>query len=140
MTAKNSYIEVESFKFGDIARIWGRERLEHEIVVCRELVQGIVHEGLRFQSINPKWVKSTETFRGSPIVGFSAHQDHPPVLLRAEALEHLLRVARKAIDPDVARLADEYVTKHDFRKWLVHTGRALPGFWFDSGERHTRAG
>ena len=136
MKAQDSYINVESLKFGDIARIWGRERLQHEVVIGRELARGIVNEGLRFQSINPKWVKSSESFRGSPLVGFSAHQDLPPVLLRADALEHLLRVARHAVDPDISVLSDEYVLKDDFRKWLVHTGRALPEFWFDSGERH----
>ncbi len=139
MTTQESYTNVESFKFGDIARIWARERLEHEVVIGRELAQGVVYEGLRFQSINPRWVKSTEPFRGSPLVGFSAHQDLPPVLLRADALEHLLRIARDAVDPDISILSDEYVLKDDFRKWLVHTGRALPGFWFDSGERHIEA-
>lgn len=139
MTIQDSYTNVESFKFGDIARIWGRERLEHEVVIGRELAQGIIHEGLRFQSVNPKWVESSESFRGSPLVGFTAHQDYTPVLLRADALEHLLRVARNAVDPDISVLSDEYVLKDDFRIWLVHTGRALPRFWFDSSERHTKA-
>ncbi len=139
MTEKNSYINVESFKFGDVARIWGRERLEHEVVIGRELARGVIQEGLRFQSISPKWVKSSETFRGSPLVGFSAHQDLPPVLLRADALEHLLKVTRKAIDPDMSILSDEFVLKDDFRKWLVHSGRALPEFWFGPEERHVEA-
>ena len=136
MTDQDSYIAIESFKFGDIARIWGRERLEHEVVIGRELAQGIVHDGLRFQSINPRWVKSSESFRGSPLVGFSAQQDMPPVLLRASALEHLLRIARKALDPDMLVLSEEFVTKDDFRKWLVQTGRPLPKFWFGPEERH----
>ena len=139
MTEKDSYINVESFKFADVARIWGRERLEHEVVIGRELAQGVIQEGLRFQSISPKWVKSSESFLGSPLVGFSAHQELPPVLLRADALEHLLKVARKAIDPDMSILSDEFVLKDDFRKWLVHTGRALPEFWFGPKERHVKA-
>lgn len=139
MTEQQSYVEVDSFKFADIAAIWGRERLEHEVVIGRELAHGIIHEGLRFQSISPKWVKSSESFRGSPLVGFSVRQDLPPVLLRADALEHLLRVARNAVDPDKSILTDEFVTKDDFRNWLVHTGRALPEFWFDSSERQVEA-
>ena len=139
MSGNDSYINVESFKFADVARIWGRERLEHEVVIGRELARGIIQEGLRFQSISPKWVKSSETFRGSPLVGFSAHQDLTPVLLRADALEHLLKVTRMAIDPDMSILSDEFVLKDDFRKWLVHTGRALPEFWYGPKERHDQA-
>ena len=136
MAERESYIDVESFKFADIAKLWGRERLEHEVVIGRELAHGIINEGLRFQSISPKWVKSSESFRGSPLVGFSARQDLPPVLLRADALEHLLRVARNAVDPDMSILFDEFITRDDFRNWLVHSGRALPSFWFDTNERH----
>ncbi len=45
MSEKDSYINVESFKFGDVARIWGRERLEHEVVIGRELARGVIQEG-----------------------------------------------------------------------------------------------
>ena len=130
------YHEIESFRFADIVKHWGRERLVHDVVVARELARGIIREGLRFQSVDPKWTKSTEPFRGYPLVGYSARQDLPPIIIRAEALEHLLRVEREAIDPDFLTLYPECVTKDDFRKWLVHTGRPLPRFWFGSEERY----
>lgn len=67
-----TYHEIGSFKFGDIVRHWGRERLVHEVIIVRELARGIIREGLRFQSVNPRWTKSSETFRGYPLVGYSA--------------------------------------------------------------------
>lgn len=59
-----------------------------------------------------------------------------PILIRAEALEHLLAVELKVIDPDVQLLHSEFVKKEDFRIWLVHTGRTLPKFWFAQSERY----
>jgi hypothetical protein len=126
---------VESYKFGDIVKLWGRERLAHDVIVARELAKGIIQEGLRFQSINPKWVKSSVEFRCYPYVGYVAREGDKPAIIRAETLEHLLRVLREAIDPDMRILGEEFVTKTDFRNWLVHTGRALPAFWFDGSER-----
>jgi hypothetical protein len=60
-------------------------------------------------------------------------------MLRAVALEHLLAVARDASEPDPAILHAEFVTKHDFRNWLVHTGKALPAFWYAAEERYKEA-
>jgi hypothetical protein len=131
----DQYLDVESFKFGDIVKHWARERLVHEVIVGRELARGIVREGLRFNSVDPKWTKATIELRGSPLIGFSARQDLPPVLLRALALEHLLAVEREAVDPDLYLLSDEIVTRNDFRVWLVKTGRPYPKFWFGAKER-----
>lgn len=134
-----SFTEIESFKFADVVKRWGRERLVHELIVARELARGIIREGLRFQSVDPKWTKSSTSFRGYPLVGYSARQDLPPILIRAEALEHLLAVEREASDPDSSLLRDEFVTKNDFRNWLVKTGRPMPFFWFGAEERHIEA-
>lgn len=139
MPAPETFHEVESFKFKDIVRHWGRERLVHEVLVFRELAQGIIREGLKFQSVDPKWTKATEAFRGYPLVGYSSFQGLPPILIRAEALEHLLAVERDAAEPDLGILHAEYVTKADFRQWLVSTGRAYPAFWFGGHERYAEA-
>ena len=136
---QDAYIEIDSFKFADITRHWARERLVHEVLVGRELARGIVREGLRFNSVDPKWAKSTTPFRGYPLVGYSARQDLPPIIIRATALEHLLAVEREAIDPDLNLLSDEIVTKNDFRVWLIKTGRQLPKFWFGQEERAIEA-
>ena len=129
------YLDVESFKFADVVKHWARDRLVHEVIVGRELARGVVRDGLRFNSVNPKWAKPTMELRGSPLVGFSAREENPPVLLRAIALEHLLAVEREAIDPDHYLLSDEIVTRNDFRTWLVKTGRSFPRFWFGPEER-----
>lgn len=127
---------VESLKFRDLVTLWARERLMHEVLVAREIARGIICDGLRFQSIDPKWLKSGVAFRGYPYVGYAARAGAKPIIIRAEALEHLLAVMREAADPSSAILSEERVTKADFRDWLVHTGRSFPAFWFDSSERH----
>ncbi len=131
-----NYCEVERFKFRDIVQHWGRERLVHDVIVSQELAKGIVREGLRFQSVDPKWTKSTEVLHGYPLIGYSAYQHTPPILIRAEVLEHLLGVERKSTDVDLSLLHSEFVTKNDFRKWLIGTGRVLPRFWFGPDEHY----
>lgn len=130
---------VESYKFRDVVKLWGRERLAHDVIVAKDLAVGIVCEGLRFQSVNPKWLSPTESFRGYPYVGYCARQGSQPIVIRADALEHLLRVSRGIVDPDLGTLGEEFVTKIEFRNWLTHTGRALPKFWFDESERYVAA-
>ena len=136
---QDQYFEIESFKFADITRHWARERLVHEVLIGRELARGVVGEGLRFNSVDPKWAKATTPFRGYPLVGYSARHDLPPIIIRAIALEHLLAVEREAEDPDMYILSDEIVTKDHFRIWLVKTGRQLPKFWFGPEERAVEA-
>jgi hypothetical protein len=131
----DQYLDVESFRFADVVKHWARERLVHEVIVGRELTRGIIREGLRFNSVDPKWTKSNTELRGSPLVGFSPRQDTPPILLRAIALEHLLAVEREAVDPDLYLLGDEIITRNHFRVWLVKTGRSFPKFWFGPEER-----
>lgn len=126
---------VESYKFSDVVKLWSRERLVHEVLVSKELVKGIVAEGLRFQSTDPAWINSGEPLRGYPYVGYASLADHKPIIIRASVLEHLLSVMRSDVDPQLLLLTDEFVTKNDFRHWLVRTGSPLPSFWFGTNER-----
>jgi hypothetical protein len=128
-------VTAESIKFADLVALWARERLVHEVLVARELAHGIVVEGLRFQSTDPTRLHASEAFRGYPFVGYCAREGAKPVILRADALEHLLAVMRAASDPSTELLADTRVTRLDFRHWLIHTGRPLPAFWFGPEER-----
>ena len=123
-------MEIESYKFWDIVELWGREQLEHEIIISRKLAVGIVKDGLRFQSTNPKWLKPTEELLSYPYVGYSAHPGEEPVILKAEVLEHLLSVASAKVEASKQLLQNEVITKHDFKAWLVRTGQSFPKFWF----------
>ena len=122
---------VESYKFWDVVTLWARERLEHEDIVASALARGIIRDGLRFQSIDTRWAKNEKLdFRGDPYVGFVAKPGQPMVVLRAEALEHLLTIVRTAKKPSRKKLKDEFVLKEDFKNWLEQTGQPLPSFWF----------
>jgi hypothetical protein len=126
---------VETYKFWDVVALWSRERLENDVVVARALARGIIVDGLRFQSIDPRRIKSDRSLSGYPYIGYAALPDAPPVLLRAEALEHLLAVVRQAAVPSREILAPEFVARADFRTWLAATKQALPSFWFTDEER-----
>jgi hypothetical protein len=122
---------VETYKFWDVVSLWAREQLQHEQIVARALARGVVVDGLRFQSVDPRWVKADRSLTGYPYVGYAARPDAQPVLLRAEALEHLLGVVRTAAEPLRDALTEEFVSRQDFRVWLEATKQALPSFWFD---------
>ena len=126
---------IESYTFGDIVHRWARERLIHEILVARELAKGVVDEALQLQSINPKHLKSSASLRGEPYLGYSGQDRNKPVLLKAAAFRHLCEVSNGRVDASFDILRYELVTKADFRDWLVHTGRAMPAFWFAEDER-----
>ncbi len=99
------------------------------------LARGIVRDGLPFQSIDTGWMERREpVFRGDPCVGFVARPDGPILVLRAEALEHLLSIVRTARKPSRKIRKDEFVLKDDFKKWLIETGQYLPSFWFSANE------
>ncbi len=123
-------MEIDSYKYWDIVELWGRELLEHEIITSRRLAVGVIKEGLRFQSTNPKWLKSTEEFLSYPYVGYSARPGEEPVVLKSEVLEHLLSVASDKSEASKLILQNEVVTKYDFKSWLVRTGQSFPEFWF----------
>ena len=57
------------------------------------------------------------------------------MLLRAEALEHLLAVVRQAAVPSREILGAEFVLREDFRAWIRATRQMLPSFWFGDDER-----
>jgi hypothetical protein len=126
---------VETYRFWDVAALWARERLDNEIVVARALGRGVIVDGLRFQSVDPQWIKTDRSLNGYPYVGYAAKPDTPPVLLRAEALEHLLSIVRQATTPSRELLASEFVSREEFRAWLASTDQALPSFWFTDSER-----
>jgi hypothetical protein len=130
---------VASYKFWDIAALWAAERLDNELVIARALARGIIVDGLRFQSVDSKWVKPSRSLTGYPYVGYAADPEKPPVLLRAEALEHLLAVVRQAAVPSRQILGDEFVLRDDFRAWIRATRQMLPAFWFGDEERRIEA-
>ncbi|MDH5387750.1 MAG: hypothetical protein OEY06_04805 [Gammaproteobacteria bacterium] len=65
-------MDIESYKFWDIVELWGRERLEHDVVISKELSIGIIKDGLKFQSTDPNWLSSSEELLSYPYVGYSA--------------------------------------------------------------------
>lgn len=122
---------VESYKFWDVVTLWAKEKLEHEDIVASALARGIIRDGLKFQSIDTRWVKNKELeFRGEPFVGFVSKPGDSVAVLRTEALEHLLAIVRTAKKPSRKILKDEFVLKADFRNWVTETGQSHPIFWF----------
>jgi hypothetical protein len=125
---------VESYRFWEVVVQWARERLQHEHVVARVLAKGVVREGLRVQSVDPRWV-NTGTFelRGAPLVGYVAREGDLPIFIRASALAHLRQVVERAAVPEPQTLQDEFITKQDFQAWLLQSKIAEPSFWFEAG-------
>ncbi|MCK5684256.1 hypothetical protein KAJ27_09040 [bacterium] len=126
--------QVESYKFWDIVKLWGRETLEHDVIIARKLAQGVIKKGLRFQSTNPKWLNSTEELLSYPYIGYTSIATEGPIIVKAGVLAHLINVAEETADPSELVLKDEVVLKNDFKKWLVRTGQAFPKFWYGSDE------
>ncbi len=46
----NEGIYVESYKFWDVVSLWGRETLEHDVLVAKKLANGVIKQGLWMQS------------------------------------------------------------------------------------------
>ena len=122
--------QVESYKFWDIVNLWGRETLEHDVIIARKLAKGVIKTGLRFESTNPRWLKPNEELLSYPYIGYTAIATELPIIIKAEVLAHLIHVAEEQADPSKQILNDEFVLKNDFKKWLVRTGEAFPKFWF----------
>lgn len=127
--------EVESYKFWDVVSLWARERLEHEETVARALAAGVVRDGLRCCSVDPRWRDGRMELRGYPYVGYCAKPDAAPVILRAAVLEHLLAVVQRAETPARALLMEEFIARADFAAWLDSTGQPQPAFWFGAPAR-----
>jgi len=123
---------VESYKFWDIVKLWARERLQHEVLISKRMAIGIIKEGLRFQSTDPKWLKPSEVELSYPYIGYIAIPGEKPVILKAEVLEHLLSASRSDGDISSSIVNEEFVTKSDFKSWLVRTGQSFPDFWFEN--------
>jgi hypothetical protein len=132
---------VESYKFWDVVTLWAKERLDHEDIVARALAVGIIKDGLKCQSIDMLWVKDGKVdiiFRGYPYVGYCAEPEGSMVILRAEALEHLLAIVRKAKTPSKKLLKDEFIFKNDFRNWIEKTEQPFPNFWFSESKEEVK--
>ena len=127
---------IESHKFWDIVTLWSRERLEHESLVARALATAIVKEGLMLHSTDPKWVKGNDgnfELKGTPYVGYDPTGSGEVMILKSEALEHLLNVVRSAREPDHSILSGEFIFRADFARWLIWSGEEWPKFWFPEG-------
>ncbi len=122
---------VESYKFWDIVTLWAREKLIYETIVASALAKAIIRQGLKCNSIDTRWgsEKNLE-FKGDPYVGFVSRPDDSVIILRSEALEHLLAIVRTAQKPSNTILKQEFIRKNDFKNWLEETGQELPVFWF----------
>ncbi len=59
------------------------------------------------------------------------------MVLRAEALEHLLSIVRKAEPPSRQTLHEEFIFRDDFKKWLIWSKFSLPAFWYGNEETDT---
>lgn len=128
--------KIESHKFWDLVTLWAKERLEHESLVARALAAAVVNDGLILHSTDPKWVRGNDgTFelRGTPYVGYDPLGVGEVMILKRETLEHLLSVVRAAKEPDKFKLADEFVFRSDFARWLIWSEEELPQFWFPEG-------
>lgn len=133
---------VESYKFWDVVTLWARKSLEHEDVVARALARGVIRDGLRFLSVDPKWLQSNKAeveFRGYPYVGYCAKPNDPIIVLRVEALEHLLSIVERAEAPSQSLLRELFVSRNDFRTWLESANQTLPDFWYGNEKRQIEA-
>jgi hypothetical protein len=123
---------VESYRFWEVVTQWAQDKLRHEHVVARVLAKGVVRDGLRVQSVDPRWLTpGTFELRGAPLVGYVAGEGMLPVFIRASALTRLRGVVERAAAPQAAALYEEFMTKQDFHAWLTRWGLALPAFWFE---------
>lgn len=127
---------VETYRFWDVITLWGRERLEHEEIVARALARAFVVDGLRIQSVDPRWTPGSDPrveFKGYPYVGYCAKPGLPACIVRAETLQHLLAIVQQAETPSRDRLAEAFIGREDFRRWAESSGLSLPAFWFGTG-------
>ena len=125
--------QVESYRFWEVVTQWAREKLQHEHVVARALAKAVVRDGLRLQSVDPRWpTPGTFELRGAPLVGYVAKEGGLPIFIRAKALAHLQSIVERAATPQPEVLFEEFLTKQDFRAWLTHAELPVPSFWFEA--------
>ena len=130
---------VETFKFWDIVTQWSRETVQGEEIIARAMARGIIIDGLRCQSTDPRWMKTDGSLTGSPFVGYAALPDQLPIVLRLDALDHLIAIVRKGEAPSRDVLAKEFVHREDFARWIDATGQARPAFWFSQTKQAVAA-
>jgi hypothetical protein len=122
---------VESYRFWEVVTQWAQERLEHEHVIARAMARGVVRDGLRVQSVDPRWTnQGTFELRGAPLVGYVAREGSLPIFIRSSALAHLRNIVEEAGAPSPQALGEEFVTKQDFLSWLAREKLPVPVFWF----------
>ena len=124
---------VESYKFWDVVALWGKERLEHEEVVARALANAVICDGLALNNIDGRWMKSgqgNDELRGYPYVGYCPIHGGELMILKVESLEHLLSIVRQATVPSREILAEEFIRREAFKRWLAWATEPLPNFWF----------
>lgn len=124
---------VESYRFWEVVTQWARERLEHEHIVARVLAKGVLREGLRVNSVDPRWASvGTFELRGAPMLGYVARQGDLRIFIRTVALAHLTSIVEKAGPPEPDFLRDEFISKQDLYAWLIRSHILPPSFWFDT--------
>ena len=128
---------VESYRFWEVVAQWAAEKLQHEHVIARVLAKAVLRDGLRLQSVDPRWARvGTFELRGAPLVGYVAREGALPVFLRAAALSHLRVIVERAAVPQAELLSEEFLAKQDFQAWLARMELPLPAFWFEAELRH----
>jgi hypothetical protein len=128
---------VESYRFSEVVVLWARERLEHEIIIARRLATGFVKGGLRIQSRDPRWLSGSPgkvELLGYPLVGYSPVLGEAPVIIRDNALEHLLAVVNSGREPDLSLLHEEFILRAELLPWLKKNELTPPRFWYPSVE------
>lgn len=120
---------LDHLKLTDVIALWARERLEHDVLVARRIARGVIHEGLRVQSTggqnSPADIAS---LCGYPYVGYSARPGDAPIVIRVQALEHLMAVFEERTDMQPRKLNEEFVARDALVQWLVHIGQPIPAF------------
>ena len=92
---------VESYRFWEVATQWAQDLLQHEHVIARVLARGVVRDGLRVQSVDPRWTNpGTFELRGGPLVGYVASEGVLPIFIRMSGWYHLRAVVDLAAVPD----------------------------------------
>jgi len=130
---------VDSYRFWEVVTQWAVERQEDAYLVARAMARGVVREGLRVQSVDSRWCKpGTFELRGAPLVGYVAIDGALPIFIRTSALAHLRSIVERAATPDPEALHEEFVTKQDFRAWLVMWDLPRPIFWYGGGHGDER--
>ena len=128
---------IESYRIWDVISQWGRETLQHEIILARVIAKAVIRDGLRVQSVDPRWkTRGTFELHGAPFVGYVARDGAPPIFIRSAALKHLINIVEHAAMPDQQALFDECITRQDFKAWLEQAELPLPSFWFSVAEQN----